>query len=61
MKWLRGFSRWFSKLFWQRCYYCKEKKPLFFYTWELPDFDKYNPDEDEICTDCARKSIVTEK
>jgi hypothetical protein len=55
MKWLRKIQRWFNKLFWQRCYYCKERKPLFFYTWELPNWDKYVPEHDEVCTDCARK------
>ncbi len=48
-------KKWLTELFWQRCFYCKEKKKWFFFTWELPHHDKFVDDEEEICTDCVRK------
>jgi hypothetical protein len=56
--------QWIKKLFWKRCFYCKQKKELFFYLWEVPwkfKHDKeYEEEELEICTDCAIKPVEDE-
>lgn len=49
-------KEWFKKLFWKRCFYCKDKKQWFFYTWEIDESISIVDGQYEICTDCSIKS-----